>query len=242
MTQTPEMTRAPRPPDQSNTGSRAPVPWWRRPWVLPAWIGIGAFLVYAVPNYLTFDPNTAQIPFLRKDWPAHYIMVVGHVWFGTLTMVTMCIQIWPWVRRHYPALHRWSGRVYVFGGVLPTSLLAFGIVPFAAGPPGNTIGGLLWLAATIAGWRAVRQRRFRDHRRWMIYSFALTLQIVWGRVLLLVLPLVPGYNFDDPHTQSITLEAISWLGFVINLLAAQFYLEYTDRKSRRREEQTTPVA
>ncbi|HEU5475593.1 MAG TPA: DUF2306 domain-containing protein [Actinophytocola sp.] len=198
------------------------------------WIIVISFILYAVPNYLTFDPATADIPYLRQDLPLHYVMLVGHVWFGTLTMLTMCIQIWPWVRQHHPAVHRWSGRVYVFAGVIPTGLLALAIVPFAAGPPGNAIGGLLWLAATIAGFRAARQRRFAAHRRWMIYSFALTLQIVWGRVLLLVLPLVPGYDAADPHTQDIVVEAISWLGFVINLLAAQFWLEWTARKEQRK--------
>lgn len=233
MTQTQEMAGAPSPPEKSIRANAPSRPWWRRPWVVPAWIVVISFIVYAVPNYLTLDPATANIPFLRQDLPLHYIMLVGHVWFGTLTMLTVCVQIWPWVRNHYPAVHRWSGRVYVFAGVLPTGLLALGIMPFAAGPPGNAIGALLWLATTIAGFRATRQRRYAAHRRWMIYSFALTMQIVWGRVLLLILPLFPSYNFADLHTQNIVLEAISWLGFVINLLAAQFWLEWTARKKQR---------
>lgn len=202
--------------------------------MVPVWIVVLAFIAYSVPPYLTLDPATARIPQLRQDLPLHYILLVGHVWLGTLTLVTVCVQIWPWVRNRFPAVHRWSGRVYVVAGVIPTSLFALAITPFSAGPAGNGVAAVLWLATTVAGFRAARQRRYDHHRRWMIYSFALALQIVWGRVLLLTLPLFPGYDFSDPHTQIIVLETATWIGFVVNLLAAQLWLEWTARKRAAR--------
>ena len=49
---------------------------------------------------------------------------------------------------------------------------------------------LLWVATTLAGYRAARQRRFADHREWMIRSFALAFSIVanrpWSIVCILV--------------------------------------------------------
>ena len=30
-----------------------------------------------------------------------------------------CLQVWPWLRTRYPDVHRRTGRVYVFAGVLP---------------------------------------------------------------------------------------------------------------------------
>jgi hypothetical protein len=201
--------------------------------MVPLGIVVLAFIAYSVPPYLTLDPATARIPRLRQDLPAHYVLLVGHVWLGTLTLVTVCVQIWPWVRNRFPAVHRWSGRVYVFAGVLPTALFALAITPFSAGPAGNAIAAILWLITTVAGFRAARRRRYDHHRRWMIYSFALALQIVWGRIVLLTLPLFPGYDFSDPHTQIIVLETATWIGFVVNLLAAQIWLEWTARRHDR---------
>jgi Predicted membrane protein (DUF2306) len=229
------LPREPGEPDPGETVYQEPVtrrPWWRRSAFVALWIVALGFILYAVPPYLTLDPATALIPRLRQDLPLHYVMLVGHVWFGALTLVTVCIQIVPWVRKRYPAVHRWSGRVYVFFGVLPSGLFALGITPFSAGPPGNAIAALLWLAATIAGFRAARQGRLAAHRLWMIYSVALTFQIVWGRVLLLVLPLL-GVDFSDEHTLNLALETATWIGFVINLLAAHFWIEYTAWRATR---------
>ena len=46
--------------------------------------------------------------------------------------------------------------------------------------------GLLWLVTGLAGYRAARQRRFADHRRWMLRSVALTWSIVANRGWLVI--------------------------------------------------------
>src|SRR5439155_15693472 len=140
----------------------------------------------------------------------------------------------------HPAGHRWVGRVYVFGGALPTAVLALSIVPFSQGPAGNTVAALLWLTTTITGYRMARRDRETDHRRWMTYSFALTLQIVWGRVMFVVLPLIPGVNMADPHTLGLIFETASWIGILINLLAAQVWLEWTSRRTATRNVRMGP--
>jgi Predicted membrane protein (DUF2306) len=91
-------------------------------------------------------------------------------------MVTVFLQVWP--RRRHPAVHRTSGRLYVFAGVLPSAVLALAIVPFAAGSTGNAIDAILWLATTVAEFRMARRHRYAEHRRWMIFSVALCLRIM----------------------------------------------------------------
>jgi cobalamin biosynthesis protein CobD/CbiB len=139
-------------------------------------------------------------------------------------MMTVSLQVWPWMRHHHPAVHRISGRIAIFAGVLPAGLLALAIMPFSGGPAGNTVAAILWLATTITGFRMARKNRYAEHRRFMIYSFALTMQGIWGRIMFLVIPLFPGYDAD---AAKMTLEAATWVGFVINLLAAQWWLERT---------------
>ncbi|HEU5475571.1 MAG TPA: DUF2306 domain-containing protein [Actinophytocola sp.] len=220
-------------PDEELTGRRS---WWTRPGVVLVWAVVIWFIWFSVPPYLTLDPATVRIPRLRTDIPAHFPLLVAHIWFGTLTLITVCVQVVPAIRRHFPAVHRWSGRVYVFAGMLPTALAALAIVPFSAGPGGNAVAAILWLITTFVGFRAARRRDWAGHRRWMIYSFALALQIVWGRVLLLTLSLFPSFTFADPNNAAIVLETATWIGFVINLLAAQVYLEWSAKRAARAPE------
>ncbi|MGK5523230.1 DUF2306 domain-containing protein [Micromonospora sp. URMC 107] len=197
--------------------------------MLPAALLAFAFVFVFVPPYLTFDPDQARLQNLRRDIPWHYGFLVAHVIFGTVAMVTVPFQVWPRLRQRYPAVHRFMGRAYVFGGVIPSALTSLVIVPFAMGPVGNTIGALLWLAATLYGWRMARRRQYASHRRFMIYSFALCMQIIEGRVMVLTIPFIPGF---EPSSMPLLLETASWIGIVLNLLAAQWYLEWSARRNR----------
>lgn len=199
-------------------------PWWRRPWVLPLAVVALGFLAYVVPPYLTFDPDRARIPNLRRDVAVHYPLLAVHIYFGTIAFLTLVPQLWPWLRGAHPAVHRWTGRCHVFLGALPTGVLALAIMPFSAGPFGNAVAAILWLGTTVRGYQMARRGRYVEHRRWMVYSAALTLQIVWGRVLLNIAPHVPGF---DASSFPLLLETATWIGFVINLLAAHWWLEHT---------------
>src|SRR5207247_10315098 len=88
--------------------------------------------------------------------------LVAHSLFGSVAIVGVLLQIWPWLRRTHPVAHRRIGRVYVFGGALPAGVMAAtigAVSPF--GPVIATVdvvAALLWLGFTTAGWRAVRPR------------------------------------------------------------------------------------
>src|SRR3712207_3069172 len=160
----------------------APAPrWFRRPWVVPLILVTVVFLAFSLPPYATLDPAQARLP-MPGDRPWYYAMLVTHIAFGSVALLTACLQVWPWLRRHHPAVHRGSGRIYVFAGALPASLAVLTITPF--GPWGanqqtaNTVLALLWLATTVAGWRAARGLRVAEHREWMVRSVALAFSIV----------------------------------------------------------------
>jgi hypothetical protein len=93
----------------------------------------------------------------------------------------------------------------------------------------NTMLALLWFGTTLAGFRAIRQRRFADHRQWMLRSVALAFSIVAFRVWMFIAfaVFVPGiYNGAevDPAAVNQAIGVTSWVSWVVNLLIAEWWL------------------
>jgi uncharacterized membrane protein YozB (DUF420 family) len=216
--------------------------WWRRPWIVPLLLVAAAFLAFSVPPYLTFDP--AQSRLKPPDGNAlYYPLLVAHVLFGTVAMVTACFQIWPAFRARYRHGHRITGRIYVFCGALPAGLLGLYIGwHTAAGPSvrvANLVGSALWLTVTIVGLRMALQRRYGEHRRWMSRSFALAMSIVLSRVVNIVATIVLTPQVDTTFGGSEELmhhTAASigvWLSPLLLLLVTDWVLERRKAGTRR---------
>ncbi|MFI7117295.1 DUF2306 domain-containing protein [Amycolatopsis sp. NPDC049868] len=199
------------------------------------------FLAFSMPPYLSLDPSRSRVP-QPPGFTSHYWFLSAHVLFGSIAMAGALLQIWPWFRAKYPAVHRKIGRVYVFAGVLPAGLLALTVGAMSPFGPAtrvaNVVAGVLWLGCTFAGWRAARQRRFADHRRWMIRSFALTMSIIVSRVVtpIAMITLEPRLETTFGGSEiafSQSVAAISaWLSPTLVLLATQWYLDRRPAKKK----------
>jgi uncharacterized membrane protein len=211
--------------------------WWRRPWIVPLAIITLAFLAYAVPPYLTFDPGQARLAPLPPS-PLFYPLLVLHIVLGSIVLLTACLQVWPWLRRTHPRVHRWSGRIYV-GCLLPAAVAVIIIAPMTRFGPNqqvaNTTLGVLWLLVTLAGYRAVRERRLGDHRRWMVRSVALSFSIVTNRFWSAVCVLVFAPETVDTTSTPALDQAVgvsSWLSWLVNLAIAEWWLQRRPRRRR----------
>ncbi|WP_156755334.1 DUF2306 domain-containing protein [Actinokineospora pegani] len=202
-------------------------------WPLPLAAVVLIFLATTLPNYLSFDPAQARLPPV-EDFPPHYPLLVAHILAATIAMVAGFCQVWPWLRARHPRLHRRAGRVYVFAGVLPAGIsgLVIGAVsPFGpATATSNVILALLWLATTAAGFHAARQRRFAEHREWMLRSAVLTFSIIGNRVVGPVADTLLRPGLDTTFAGSklalgqTTASLSAWLGWTIPLIALELYL------------------
>jgi uncharacterized membrane protein len=188
---------------------------------------VAAFLIDELPAYLSLDPSQARIVLREGVW-LHYPVLVVHIAAGTVALVTAVMQVWPWLRNRHPVIHRLSGRVYVFGGAIPSALLALTLMPLMPAWQGNigiTMHAVLWLVTTVVGYRMVRQGRYAEHRRWMLYSFALAMGVIWGRAMVVAsmqLPVPPDVNY--------IFEVARWFGWMVNLIIVQWWLERTSRR------------
>jgi hypothetical protein len=211
-------------PRDSRPPPAGPRSWWRRPWMIPLWIVLAAFLIYELPPYVGLDSSTSRI-IVQKGFPPHYALLIAHIGMGTVALLTVGLQVWPWLRQHHPAIHRSSGRVYVVAASV-AALTALTIMPFAVGGKiGITMHAVLWLGATVTGFWMVRQHRYVEHRRWMLRSFALALGVPWGLATVIIWPYLP-FKADI----SLLFEMARWFGWVINLIIVQLWLDHTQRR------------
>ena len=96
-------------------------------------------------------------------------------------------------------------------------ILAFGAQTGPVSTAGFGLLAVIWLYATTKAWRLAVGRRFAEHERWMIRSFALTFAAVTLRIYL-------PFAFFSPWGYDNTYRAISFLCWVPNLIAAELYL------------------
>ncbi|MFL1381893.1 DUF2306 domain-containing protein [Nocardiopsis protaetiae] len=238
----PTETAAPRP-----RPAPVPVRWWQRPWILPLALFSLTFLAYSVPPYFSLDPADARLPV--PETPAWYFpALITHIFGGTLLTLLVILQVWPWLRARYPAVHRWSGRTYVLAGIPLVGVPALLIAPFSSTGFGtqvsNTIWAVLWLTFTVLGFVMARRRRFADHREWMLRSFALIYGIAFNRVIILfllpflILQVEAGVIPDDEQALAMAMGApSSFLSWIVPLLFVEWWIKY--RKPRRRRRPAT---
>lgn len=238
-----------RPEPESAPAETRPK-WYRRPWIVPLLVLAVLFVIARLPSYLTFDTGDSLVE-LQPDFPeTHYLLLSIHIFFGSIALIACSMQIWTWLRNTYPKVHRITGRIYV-AAVVPAGLLALAVSVVStvsvAGKVGNVMLSILWLGTTFAGFHYARKRRFREHKRMMVYSFALCWSIVVNRVWLAIffvalMPLEKTYYGGDFDAMIADVAVASiWTGWIVNLIIAECWLNRRP-KARKRTAPATKVA
>jgi uncharacterized membrane protein len=168
-------------------------------------------------RYLTGGPMRG--PAILANTFANPFLVL-HVGGAATALLVGPFQFLAQFRNRKSGLHRIVGRIYVAGCLLGATAgfpLALGSTagPVASGGFGTL--SVCWFAATVLGWRHAVQRRFAEHRVWMLRSWAMTFAAVTLRLALPVPPLL-GVDFLDGY------RAISWLCWTVNLAVLELYL------------------
>jgi Predicted membrane protein (DUF2306) len=103
-----------------------------------------------------------------------------------------------------------------------------------------------WFGSALAGYRAARARRYRDHQRWMTRAFALTFATVtlrlWLATLILVQPPILDSHHHGKHGAPFdtAYAFVPWLCWIPNDGLIEIHLRR--RRSPRRTARITPEA
>ena len=152
-----------------------------------------------------------------------------HVSTSMIPLLAGFTQFAPWVLKRSPGVHRAMGRVYVITVCFVTGPASLIMAFYANGGITSRVAfatlALLWLGTTAMGWRTVMQRKWQRHREWMIRSYALTLSAItlraWKYVIVLAF---------EPHPMDV-YRIVAWLGFVPNLLIAEWLIRRAHKPS-----------
>ncbi len=168
------------------------------------------FLILGLP--LSFPEMLAHLEERR-------IAFTLHVALGPLAMAIGAVQFYQGVRKR-KALHRWLGRIYAVA-ILISGSAGLVVAMNAAGGLSAQIGfsilSVLWVVVTANAVRHAMAGRIGKHRRWMVYSFALTFAGVTLRLWILPFA-VMGFSYTEASVYLV------WLAWLPNLAIAWWWL------------------
>jgi len=117
-------------------------------------------------------------------WPRRAGLIT-HLAGGVLAITTGLLQIWLGLTNRTAALHRLLGKIYAsgvligsFGGFYLASTIP-GHLPYRAGLFGLATA---WIITTGMALYAIQNRRFEQHRAWMLRSYIVTFAFVTYRL------------------------------------------------------------
>jgi Predicted membrane protein (DUF2306) len=165
-------------------------------WFLVAMLGQWLFVYYVAAFY--------NVPTLQGDFeawkrnkmvPHGYVagdtignlQFAAHVLLAGIMTLGGTLQLIPQIRARVPALHRWTGRVFIVTAIA----LSFGglYMVWISERRNHMIGGLaisldalLIIVFAVLAWRCAIRRDFAAHRRWALRTFMVASGVWFMRV------------------------------------------------------------
>jgi hypothetical protein len=165
--------------------------------------------------------EAAPPPILANAFADPYL--TAHVVAGVVALLFGPLQFVRRLRARRPARHRTTGLVYVGACALAAPsgfMLAIGTTAGPVAGAGFAALALLLAVFTALGLRAALERRFADHREWMLRSYAM---IAAAITLRLMLPASAWLGFDFLTAY----RAIAWLSWTANLALVEVHIRRT---------------
>src|SRR5438309_2865847 len=176
--------------------------------------------------------SSAKNPAVQLDahFANHATLTLTHILPAMLFMVLGPLQFVRGLRAKHPAVHRWSGRIFLTASaVIGTT----GLTMAARGTIGGAdekaaiflFGGLFLIALAKALWHAMR-REFAQHREWMIRGYAIGLAVATIRPIMGTFFAAAVIRGHAPDLHQFFGTAF-WIGFTLQTIAAEVWINCT---------------
>jgi hypothetical protein len=200
---------------------------WTNIWNVALLLVLAFFCWLMASITMAYIPYNTDVGFLRikqqyidiDQWRiAFFIHVYASMWvlFAGFTQFSKKIQ------RNQPRLHRSLGYIYVVDVLFITGPAGLLMGFYANGGISSRIAfvtlALLWIFCTAMAWIKARQQNFKEHRYYMIRSYALTLSALTLRAWKFGIT----NSFELPPMD--VYRAVAWLGWIPNLLLAEWFI------------------
>jgi hypothetical protein len=153
-----------------------------------------------------------------EHWSLLYVHALGGLAMLGLGAAALYIG---WTRRRF-RWHRALGQAYLLlGGTGAAAALILSIraphEPRSLYVATGTLA-VVWLSVAAMAWRAARNRRFDNHREWMLRSYVLTWTFVGCR-LAGTMPLFAGLGAE-------AVTAMIWMNWIVPLVVCELALQW----------------
>ena len=175
---------------------------------------------------MTQDPATADgfdARYIQHPWVS-----LLHIVPGVLFLTFAPLQFVARIRRRRISIHRGSGRILAtcaaISGVL--ALVVNFLFPAFGGISTHSavvFSSVLLLFSLSMAIRHILRKEVRQHREWMIRTFALAMSVATQRVILILLRSLMGLSTEE------SFGAAFWLAIGVNLIVAEVWINYTRR-------------
>jgi uncharacterized membrane protein len=158
----------------------------------------------------------------------HPLITALHMLSGIMFITLAPLQFTKKLRLKNLDLHRKLGRVLIvcalisgiYGLIATVALPAFGGL---ASEASAWFFGPIFIFSILRAFWCAKNKKITQHREWIIRAFALGLGVGTQRVILIVLMISSGNSFEASFGPAL------WLGFGLNLVIAEIWINTTRR-------------
>jgi len=196
------------------------------------WVPVAGFSLLLVYNTLPYFSFSKDFSFIQErnflfQSNLYNTSFYIHIFAGMLCITTAVIQFSRYILKKTKAIHRWSGKIYVF------------VVLFLAAPTGLYMSffakgsfweralfmfmAIFWFITTFYGLTAIHKKNILSHKIWMMRSYGMAMTAVTFRVYHIVFYLV-GWGHLENYEISL------WISVVGNMLFAEYFIYWKSKK------------
>lgn len=204
-------------------------------WFATVAVGQWIFIAYLLAHYVVPALTGGLAAWAAHDLATGYVdgdtwgnlAVAMHVFLAILVLGAGQLQLVPSLRARRPALHRWTGRIYMTGAIVTggTGLYMVWVRGNPRAGPlehiGTSIGALLIIVFAAMALYCAFERDIRAHRRWALRLFMVVSGVWFIRL---------GYGLwflfggDSPAELKAFSVFISYAQYLVPLAALELYL------------------